>query len=66
MKDTYNDEIKTLARMLEWNDEIYRHVPATREIARVRPLTAEDRMMVEAKSTERGYRRIVADHRNTF
>ncbi len=57
---TYIAEIKELLTACEADSTIYKRKPVKVE-GRIRPLTLKQRRQVERLSTERGYRRFVAD-----
>ncbi len=57
---TYIAEIKELLNVCEADSTIYMRKPVKVE-GRIRPLTMKQRRQVERLSTERGYRRFVAD-----
>ncbi len=62
---TYSAEIKELLTACDVEPDIYRRKPI-RVSTRIRPLTAKQRRQVERLSTERGYRRFVAEMMSTI
>ena len=57
---TYISEIKALLNVCDANTTIYARKPV-RMPGKINPLTIKQRRQVEKLSTERGYRRFVAD-----
>jgi hypothetical protein len=57
---TYISEIKELLTTCEAQSTIYRR-KAVRACGEIRPLTLKQRRQVDKLSTERGYRRFVAE-----
>ena len=61
---TYISEIKELLTVCDVNSTIYKRKPV-RICSVIRPLTMKQRREVERLSTERGYRRFVAERVST-
>jgi hypothetical protein len=57
---SYISEIKELLTVCDANVTIYRRKPVKAQ-GKIRPLTLKQREEVERLSTERGYRRFIAD-----
>jgi len=62
---TYTAEIKELFAVCDVNSTIYTRKPV-KAYGKIRPLTLRQRRQVEKLSTERGYRRFVAEMMSTI
>lgn len=62
---TYVSEIKELMNVCDVESTIYAARKPVRANGKIRPLTLEQRREVEKLSTERGYRRFVAEMMTT-